>query len=313
MAGIAVNSPDQRAFDVLGLGGTAVDEIVYVDAYPPADMKILVRRRQRNLGGLASIALIAAARLGCKTAYAGVLGSDEFSEFVISSLQQEGVDLNFLVRHDEARPILSTIIVGSNPSTRNIFFELNDYCGADSQRPDASIIRAARVLLVDHLGLEGMLRAAKIAHEAKIPIVSDLELAMSPYFHDLLALIDHLVMSGEFATQLTGESEPAAMVEKLWTPVRKVVVVTCGAEGAWYMVGDGKVQHQPAFKVNAVDTTGCGDVFHGAYAACLARGLDVAERIRFASAAAALKATQSGGVRSVPLQAAVEAFLQKNA
>lgn len=310
MAGVAVDSPDQRALDVLGLGVTAVDEILYVDAYPPADRKLQVRGRQRNLGGLTSIALIAAARLGCKTAYAGVLGRDESSEFVISALEQEGVDLRFLVRHDEARPILATIIVGRNPSTRNIFFELNDYTGAHPRQPDAAVIRAARVLLVDHVGIEGMLRAARIAREADIPIVSDLELAVSPDFHDLLALIDHPIMSSNFAAQLTGESGPAAMVEKLWTPMRKVVVVTCGAEGAWYLTESGRVHHQPAFKVNAVDTTGCGDVFHGVYAACLARGLDVAERIHFASAAAALKAKQSGGARSVPMLSAVEAFLQ---
>jgi sulfofructose kinase len=313
MAGVAVDSSEPCAVDVLGLGVTAVDEILYVDAYPPADTKLQVRRRERNLGGLTSIALIAAARLGCRTAYAGVLGNDEASEFVISNLKQEGIDLRYLVRHDDARPIRATIIVGSNPSTRNIFFELNDFTGAHPRQPDAAVIRAARVLLVDHVGIEGMLRAARIAREAGIPIVSDLELAVSSSFHDLLTLVDHPIMSCNFAAQLTGETVPAAMVEKLWTPMRKVVVVTCGAEGAWYLTEDGRVRHQPAFKVNAVDTTGCGDVFHGVYAACLARGLDVAERIRFASAAAALKATQSGGARSVPVLSAVEAFLQKNA
>src|SRR5262249_38958539 len=127
MAGVALDSSEPCAVDVLGLGVTAVDEILYVDAFPPADIKIQVRKRQRNLGGLTSIALIAAARLGCQTAYAGVLGSDEASEFVISILRQEGIDLRHLIRHDEARPIRATIIVGSNPSTRNIFFELNDY------------------------------------------------------------------------------------------------------------------------------------------------------------------------------------------
>jgi sulfofructose kinase len=313
MAGVAVDSSEPCAVDVLGLGVTAVDEILYVDAYPPADTKLQVRRRERNLGGLTSIALIAAARLGCRTAYAGVLGNDEASEFVLSNLKQEGIDLRYLVRHDDARPIRATIIVGSNPSTRNIFFELNDFTGAHPRQPDAAVIRAARVLLVDHVGIEGMLRAARIAREAGIPIVSDLELAVSSSFHDLLTLVDHPIMSCNFAAQLTGETVPAAMVEKLWTPMRKVVVVTCGAEGAWYLTEDGRVRHQPAFKVNAVDTTGCGDVFHGVYAACLARGLDVAERIRFASAAAALKATQSGGARSVPVLSAVEAFLQKNA
>jgi len=77
------------------------------------------------------------------------------------------------------------------------------------------------------------------------------------------------------------------------------VAVTCGAKGCYYVTSENPAapRHQPAFKVQAVDTTGCGDVFHGAYAAALARGMSAPDRIRFAAAAAALKATQSGGAQ----------------
>jgi sugar/nucleoside kinase (ribokinase family) len=101
-------------------------------------------------------------------------------------------------------------------------------------------------------------------------------------------------------------------VERLWDKDRQAVVVTCGAAGAWFAGIDGVVQHQPAFSVKVADTTGCGDVFHGAYAAEIVRGVAVADCVRFASAAAALKATQPGGQRGIPTRAGVERFLNSS-
>ena len=121
-----------------------------------------------------------------------------------------------------------------------------------------------------------MLRAAKIARCAGIPVVADLESDADPLFPALLAEIDHLILSRDFAARLTGCGEPAAATAALWTPQREVVAVTCGAAGCWYLSREnpGRPQHQPALAVEAVDTTGCGDVFHGAYAAALLRDMD---------------------------------------
>ncbi len=295
-------------FDVLGLGCTAVDDLLYVDSYPPADAKVLVRRRQRQCGGLTATALVAAARLGARCAYAGILGDDDQSRFVIDCLQREGIDLTFLVRRPDARPILSTIIVDETHQTRNIFFDLAGTVGAPVDSPPAEVIRTSRVLFVDHYGIEGMTRAAKIAREAGVAVVADLERGDWPGFQELLALVDHLLVSRAFAAKLTGEAEPAASIKKLWQPQGQTVVVTCGADGCWYadaaMVA-APARH-PALDVAVVDTTGCGDVFHGAYAAALAEGQPLQERIRFATAAAALKATAYGAQAGIPTRDMVE-------
>ena len=105
-------------------------------------------------------------------------------------------------------------------------------------------------------------------------------------------------------------ADPPALA--LWSPRRTAVVVTCGAEGCWFLDADtlDRPQHQPAFAVHVVDTTGCGDVFHGAYAAGLAERLDLPARVRLAAATAALKATQPGSQRA-PRRPLVEAFLRK--
>jgi sugar/nucleoside kinase (ribokinase family) len=296
-------------FDVLGLGAVAVDDLLYVAAYPPADAKTMVQRRERQCGGQTATALVAAARLGARCAYAGVLGDDEHSRFVEGRFREEGIDVSRLVRRPDARPIHSTIIVDETHHTRSIFFDLQGAVGAAAQSPPEDAVRASRVLFVDHYGIEGMIRAARVAHAAGIPVVADLERNDWPDFSDLLALVDHLIVSRDFAARLTGEGSPPAAVDRLWTAERRVVIVTCGADGGWYRSGDGSPRRYPAFRVQTVDTTGCGDVFHGAYAAALARGTGLAERIRFASAAAALKAMQRGGQAGIPLRGAVEAFL----
>ncbi|BCX03716.1 MAG: permease [Candidatus Roseilinea sp.] len=285
--------------DILGLGATAVDHLIYVPAYPPPNVKSYVLRSERQCGGLTATALVAASRLGARCAYAGMLGHDDASQFVAQTLRREGIDLSHLVTRDDAGPIRSTIIVGTDRGTRNIFPEHPAQCGAHPTLPSDAVIRSARVLFVDHVGVEGMIRAARIAREAGIPVVSDVERDL-PGCRELLALVNHVVMSWEFAQTLTGADSPQEATRRLWASGRALVAVTCGEDGCFFSDDGQTVHHQPAFRVEVVDTTGCGDVFHGAYCAALAKGMSAAARIRFASAAAALKATQSGGQAGAP-------------
>ncbi|MBI4657276.1 MAG: hypothetical protein HY735_00250 [Verrucomicrobia bacterium] len=298
-------------FDVLGLGCAAVDDLVYVETYPPADAKISVLRTERHCGGLNATALVAASRLGSRCAYAGVLGTDELSQFGINRMREEGIDLTHLRRRPEARIVHSFIVVDIAHNTRNIFADLNGVVGADPDWPPEEVIRSSRVLLIDHFGLPGMIRAARIARNAGVPVVADFEKAPGPEFSTLLELVDHLILSEPFARKLTGKSSAVEAAASLWAGQRSVVAVTCGKEGCWYLgrPHSGGPKHLPAFAVKAVDTTGCGDVFHGAYASALARDLSLEECLRFASASAALKAMQPGGQSGIPGRPAVEAFL----
>src|SRR4029077_18637111 len=113
--------------------------------------------------------------------------------------------------------------------------------------------------------------------------------------------------------ELTGESRAGRAATKLAGQGRAFVIVTCGEGGVWCAARDEAARHFPAFAIEAVDTTGCGDVFHGAYAAALAKGVKLEERIRFASAAAALKATRHGGQEGIPTRTVVEKFLRRAA
>lgn len=300
----------QKLYDVLGLGVLAVDELLYVEHYPPPDTKTPVLHRERQAGGLTGTALVAAARLGAKCAYAGMLGRDELSQFVAEVFRREGIDLTHVVWRDDAQPVHSFIIVDTHAHTRNIFFLRGAKTGADPDAPSPEVIESTRVLFADHHGLPGMVRAARIAAEAGIPVVADFERPGGEGFEELLCLTNHLIVSREFAEQFAPGPSLPEVVKRIRRHPHQTVVVTCGAEGGWY-VGEGIEEpiHYPAYRVQVVDTTGCGDVFHGAYAAALARGLPLPERIRIASATAAIKAMHYGGQAGIPDWKTVCAFL----
>jgi sugar/nucleoside kinase (ribokinase family) len=296
-------------WDIIGLGCATLDEMLYIPSFPHPDTKMQIQREERRLGGLTAIALAAAARLGANAAYAGVLGHDDVSRFVEDTLHDAGVDTSLVVRRDDAHPTHSRVIVDTTGPTRTILYAIKGRIGADDELPTVENIRLSRVLFMDDYGMKGNLRAAYIAREFGIPIVADLERDDIPEFRDLLALVDHPILSVDFALKITRMSNPVEAVKRLWSAVRAVVVVTCGADGGWYTTDGVDIHAYPAFPVKAVDTTGCGDVFHGAYAAALARGDEAATRIRFASAAAALKAAGVGSFLGIPTRAEVDAFL----
>ena len=242
-------------FDVLGLGVVAVDDLLYVDAYPSAEEKVRVGRRERQCGGLTGTALVAAARLGSRCAYIGTLGEDDLSRAVADRFEQERIDLSQCVRRPDAGPCHSTIIVDLHRKTRTIFSHVEGHFGADPQRPSADVIRQASVLLIDHHGMEGTLRATRIAREAGVGVVADFERDPGPLFPEVLATVDHLVLPERFAKQLSGATTAEEATSRLWTPDRKAVVVTCGGRGCWYRDAQtvGRAEHMPAFEADVVD------------------------------------------------------------
>ena len=304
----------EPGFDILGLGCAAVDDLCYVEHFPGPDANTPVLRRERQCGGLTATALVAAARLGAACAYAGSLGDDDLSHFVEDALRRAGVDIRSVVRRAAARPVYSVIVVDETAGTRNIFYDLQGAVGADAEQPAEEVVRAARVLFVDYLGLDGVMRAARIARAAGIPVVADMDGDVTPRLREVVALVDHLILSRAFAQKLTGLADPARSAAALWAAERRVVIVTEGERGCWYLEPGSPAEpvHCPAFRVPVVDTTGCGDVFHGAYAAALAQGAALADRVAFASAAAALKAMRRGGQSGVPTRATVEEFLHEH-
>lgn len=289
-------------WDILGIGAVAVDDLIYLDGFPAPGSKLHIAGEQRQGGGLAGTALVAAARLGATAAYMGVLGEDELSRFAIAGLEAEGVDCSAVRRIPAARPYHSTILVDQQTGERTI---LASAAGVTPPNPDEmtpDLIGACRILFVDHTVAATALRAAEVANRLGVPVVADLErIGETMPIPALIARVDHLIVGVGFARQVTGATHPAEMARRLARPTQAACVVTAGAQGCWYVVGGGgEVRHHPACRVTVVDTTGCGDVFHGAYAAALARGCGIPAAITIATVAAGIKATRPGGRAGIP-------------
>lgn len=294
--------------DVLGIGTLAVDDLLHVASYPPADSKTPVLRTARQFGGLIGTGLAAAARLGARCGYGGVLGGDELSRAVQSALERLGIELTQLVHRDGAGPVHSVIIVDQATGSRNIFFDLARMQGLAAEQVTADLIGSTRVLFVDQLEIEGKIAACHIARDIGVPVVADLEWTHAPRLEEFLGLIDHAIAPLHFAAEVTGLSDPREVVRSLHERnPRALTAVTCGENGCWFTAGSaGETKHQPARRVEVAETTGCGDVFHGAYAAALARGATVERRIEFATAAAAVYASRPSGWDYLPTQSECE-------
>ncbi|MCE5260043.1 MAG: PfkB family carbohydrate kinase [Chloroflexi bacterium] len=299
------------AWDLLGLGAVAVDDLVFVPRYPEADSKILVENEERQGGGLTGTALVAAARLGAKTAFMGVLGADELSRYTISELEREGVDCSAVLVRPSAGPVHSTIIVVSSTGQRTI---LHSHARVQERAPSevgGALIAQSRALFVDYTTAASAVRACQAARELKVPTIGDLEGIMTAETRALAEIIDHLIINLDYARRLTGLDAPEAILPALDSPQRACVVVTDGERGGWWLAHGAGLRRYEALSVAVVDTTGCGDVFHGVYAACLVGGENLETCVRQASAAAALKATCSGGRAGCPTRLELEQFLAK--
>jgi len=300
-----------KRWDVLGFGAVTVDDLIYVDQYPQPETKLPVQGQRREGGGLTGTALVAAARLGARAAYCGVLGGDDLSRFTLQEFEREGVDCSPILHRAEARPIHSIVIVDRSTAQRSILYSAGNFIEPLPEEIKDNLIAGCRVLFVDHTVIRAGLRAIELAHAHGIPVIGDVESETKPQVLDLMHQIDHLIVSVRFAARVTGEHAPDSMVRALSRPDRACCVVTAGERGCWYSEHGGDVRHLPALNVQAVDTTGCGDVFHGAYAACLAQGESVPATLQVATVAAGIKATRPGGRSGIPDRAMIDRVLQE--
>lgn len=299
-------------WDVLAIGNAAVDEILLLEHFPAADSKMPLSAVSRQGGGLAATAAVAAARLGARAAFCSLIGEDELSAYTLAELEREGVDTAPCLRDPRGLPYHAYILVDRAGQTRTILYE-HGRVDPPPEHITPALIESCRVLLIDHHAPLAGPRAAALARERGIPVVADVESESIPTLPAFLDLPDHLILGATFARRLTGIDEPAGALRALLAQShapRACTAVTAGARGVWFAGAAGEIRYQPAYPVNVVDTTGCGDVFHGAYAAALARGEKIDQAVRLAAAAAALKATQPGGRAGIPDLPRVLRFLE---
>ena len=299
-----------KNFDVIGLGGCAWDILGIVDEYPQVDEKKPLVAFEQQGGGQAGTAMVAAARLGGTTAIIGTTGDDELGEKIKRGFVDEGVDTSHLHTLSGVPSHLAICITVAGTGQRTIFYRDETKGQLDPQQLERDFITSARCFLTDTHQPQAGLVAARWAKAAGIPVVLDLE-RDAPISEKLLQVGDYPILPASYALELTGENTLGAAAQKLLAYQPTVLIITRGAEGA-VAYTDQEVIEQPAFEVEpVVDTTGAGDVFHGAFAYGLALGYDLRQNLAFASAAAALNCRRLGGRGSLPSVEEVKQFMDR--
>ena len=293
---------------ICGIGQCSLDYLGRIPAYPPPDVKCEFSGLVIQGGGPVATALVALSRWGMRCSFAGIIGDDAFGQAIETSLRNEGIDTsNLLVRRNSASQF-AFITVEPDTGRRTIFWQRPTGIPLQPWEIPQEQIRKSDVLHTDGLFIEASLQACRIARQAGVAVVVDagtlrdgmLELARSS---------DYFIASETFARQLVGNRDPLDACALLLDQGPRLAAVTLGAAG-YAALCDGEVIRKPAYPVNALDTTGCGDVFHGAYAAALARGCSIPRAMEVATVAAGLKATQAGGRRGIPDWATVQHHLK---
>jgi ribokinase len=285
-----------KAFDVVGLGYCAVDYLCVVPRYPGLDEKIRILDFLQQGGGITATAMATVGRLGGRARFIGKVGDDPNGQFTLMELRRDNVDVDAVVIQPGAKSQYSFIVVDKPTGKRTIFWSASNISLSPSEIRREDVL-AGKVLHVDVHHARAAILAASWANMEGVPVVWDAGSAHEGS-DELAQHTDYLIASELFAEQFLGERDPERAAVLL-AKGRKLGAVTLGENGCWYATADG-VSHQPAFKVDAVDTTGAGDVFHGAFSFGLSKDWPIREIIEFSTAVAAIKCTKLGGRTGIP-------------
>lgn len=295
---------------VLLAGVAVIDFVFQLDAMPRRAEKYRARDAAISGGGCAANAAVAIARLGGKARLAARLGADPIGDMIVMGLETEGVDCALVRRFEGRRSSFSSVFVDAagdrqivNYRDMEISFDADwlqdampgdfDAALADTRWPlgGAAVLAAAR-----KAGRPGVL-------DAEAPVAEAM---------DSLKLASHIAFSAQGLRDYSQRDEFGASLRKAAADTGAWVCVTDGANGVTWLEGDAE-RHMPAYRIDAVDTLGAGDIWHGAFALALGEGRPEEAAIGFANAVAAVKCTRFGGRAGIPSRAETEQFMKERA
>jgi len=293
--------------------GIAVEDFIFrVEAFPEPGAKIHAAELIAMPGGCAANAAVAVARLGGEARFAGPVGTDEASARFLAGMARNDVDTGGVVRVAGASISVSGIFVdraGEKMVATRRGERLAEARPADPDRLVADI----DVVMADNRFPDFVEPILCAARRRGIAAVLDGDRATQPA-DPLFGIASHVIFSSEALRATTGLADLEAALRVIARFARGFLAVTNGPDDVLWLAGT-SVRRMPVFAVEAIDTLGAGDTFHGAFALALAERREPIAAMRFAAAAAALKCMRFGGISGTPLRAEVEAFLagQKSA
>ncbi|MDR4506493.1 MAG: PfkB family carbohydrate kinase [Candidatus Scalindua sp.] len=297
-------------YEVVGLGQCSVDYLGRVEKYPGINMKREVADLTIQGGGPVATALVTLSRLGVSTSFIGKISDDYFGKLIQDGLREEGVNIDHLVVENGKKSQFAFIPIEKKSGERTIFWSKATVSPFSPEEVNKDLIRCARVLHLDELMIEGSLEAARCARDAGVLVAVDAG-SFREGSLEVAGLADYYITSEDFVCQFYHRDAAEEAARELLKLGPKAVIVTLGDKGS-LTVTNREFFYLPAFQVKAVDTTGCGDVFHGAFIYGLLKNWELRRAVRFASAAAALKCRKIGGRTAIPNLQEVNGFLKND-
>ena len=293
---------------ILCLGMTAIDYIWQAEALPGAGVKTRANDFSSVGGGMAATAAVAVARLGGQVQFWGRAGKDVPGRLMREELAGYGVDVSRMRLVAGARSSVSGVFV-DHAGERMIANFRGDGLPADTDWLPWNEVAQADAVLADVRWLEGAQSLFTAARRAGVPTVLDGDATEAGIFDKLLPLTDYAIFSAQGLSEFAGHRDALAALAEAASRGSRVAVVTQGERGlVWF--SQGRTGEIPAISVKVADTTGAGDVFHGAFAFAIGGGAEWKDALRFSSAVAALKCTKPNGRFGIPTYEAVIEFMQ---
>lgn len=290
---------------------SVLDLVQIVEAFPSGGGVSRVLASTLMGGGPVPTALCAASRLGIGCTIVDRIGDDWRGDLLLTDYQKHGVDTSALLREPGKRSTLGTVLVRQSDGERHLLYDEGDFTPLGFSELPRPLLETCRILHLNGRHWPACLEAAAVVkHAGGLVSFDGGAQRYDPRHEALLPRVDLLIVAADYARRATGLAEPQEQLEALARHGARLVGITDGAEGSHFLA-EGRIFHQAAFRVETIDTTGCGDVFHGAFLASLVRGHGWPACARRASAAAALAATALGGRGCLPDEAELESFLSR--
>lgn len=285
--------------EIVGIGANVHDTLITVSQYPTEDTKLRANSIKECGGGPCATGLVTAAKLGADVEYVGALANDSNGKFLLDDMKRFGMSVDNVDMVDGAMSFSSYVLLNDTNASRTCVFNKENLPDFEIGENKKKAIENAKILMVDGNELENAIKGAKIASESDTKVLYDAG-GLYDGVDRLLPYADILIPSEEFALGHTGEKTAEDAAKALYEKyMPEVVVVTCGVLGG--VIYDGKdIKTYPSFKVEAIDSNGAGDVFHGAFAYATAKGFDYYKACVFSSAVSAIKCTRLGARDGVP-------------
>ncbi len=292
--------------DVVGIGENSVDLVYRVPQLAGTGDKVRATNCRRLLGGQIATTLSTCAALGLRTRYVGTFGNDDHGRLIRAELEQRGVDTSFAsVRYAPNRH--AVILVDERSAERTVVWQRDAALSLRPEQVTSEALAGARLLHVDNVDEQAAIAAARLGRSAGLIVTTDID-SVGPDTPALVAAATFPILAERVPHALTGETDPESALRAMRRQHAGMLCVTMGVRGSMLLVGD-ELYRTPAVTVDAVDTTGAGDVFRGALMFSLLRGDGPDTMLRFASAAAAVSCTREGAIAGVPTLEEIERLL----